>query len=514
MKTANIAAPAVEVIEIPPNAAKLIESLRHVGYDNYNALADLADNSLDANASVCQIWLKQEKGLPTILIADNGDGMDVGTLNQALRLGSMVEKDRQSDLGRFGMGLTTATLSLCRRVVVLTKTSGGQLLKAVTDVDDMKTANRFLAEFGGVTIEDAAMFAELTGGAKSGTVIQMLKVDRLTNSNLSVASDILRKKLGRIFRMFLLSKRKIEINGKVVEAFDPLNPLTDEPSRVIHDETFEFPLADGQVETVRLRVAHLPLRSQDLNKDMGINVANQGFYVLRNLREIVDGVTLDLFTKNPMLNRFRAELHLSGAMDDAIQIDFAKSRVNPTQALRDRISTVVAPHIAYLRREYVKNSAKTAMSAIQHQESENEIAKKAKILELPENPKQTKPADTKTKKGNEKNVPTSTSASAEDKGKRLRRVCRFEEVDFGAQGQLFEAYPDGNNIVVQLNTAHPFYQRILEPYTNNPEVRTALDYLLFSLASAEMKHSITEEKSEILTAFKTTVSGNLRSLCM
>jgi hypothetical protein len=506
------AAPAVSVVEIAPNAAKLIESLRHVGYDNYNALADLADNSLDANASICRVWLKQDKGQPSILIADNGNGMDDPTLNQALRLGSMVDKDRQSDLGRFGMGLTTATLSLCRRVVVLTKTESGPLLKAITDVDDMKDANKFKAEFGGITPEDIAMFAELTGGAKSGTVLQMLKVDRLTNSNLSVASDILRKKFGRIFRMFLQSKCKIEINGKPVEAFDPLNPLADEPSRIIHDETFEFLLPSGEKETVRLRVAHLPLRSQDLNKELGINVSNQGFYVLRNLREIVDGVTLDLFTKNPMLNRFRAELHLSGAMDDAIQIDFAKSRVNPIQSLRDKIQAVVGPHITYLRREYQKNSAKSALSEIQHQESENEIAKKAKILQLPEQPKKTRAAVIRTKR-NPKDKEQQPE-QVEEKSTRLRKVCRFEEVDFGAQGQLYEAYPDGSSVVVQLNTAHPFYQRILEPYINNPDVRTALDYLLFSMAAAEMRHSIDEEKSELLTAFKTTVSGNLRSLCM
>src|SRR5437773_1157459 len=142
------------VVDIPPNAAKLIESLRHVGYDNYSAVMDLIDNSLDAGATTVNVWWKQEKGQPTIVIADNGCGMDDARLNQALRLGSLAEKNRETDLGRFGMGLTTATLSLCRRVMILTRTESGELLKGITDTDEMVVENRFKMELGGVTPED------------------------------------------------------------------------------------------------------------------------------------------------------------------------------------------------------------------------------------------------------------------------------------------------------------------------------------------------------------------------
>lgn len=509
MKTAN-AGPSMEVVDIPPNAAKLIESLRHVGYDNYSAIADLIDNSVDANASLCNVWLKQDKGQPTIIVADNGRGMDSAKLNQALRLGSLADKNQESDLGRFGMGLTTATLSLCRRVKVLTKVKDGELLKGVTDIDDMIGANCFRAEMGGVNPEDEALFATMTGNASSGTVVQLLNVDRLTNSNLSVAADLLRKKVGRVFRMFLQGNCKIEVNGKPALAIDPLNLPDFEASRILLDETFDHPLADGSIEKVRMKIAYLPETSQEKSRELGINVQNQGFYVLRNLREIVDGSSLDLFVKIPMLNRFRAELQVSGNLDDAIQIDFAKSRVNLVQSLRDKIQALANPHITYMRNQWKKTTAKKEIGAVQHSESEHEIAKKAKILELPEPPK-----GPRIDQGNEKKpTPRKPGTPSEDKVKRLRRVCRFEEVDFGAQGQLYEAYPDGNAVVVQLNTAHPFYQRIIEPYVNNPDIRNAIDFLLFSMASAEMKHSVNEEKMELLTSYKTTVSSNLRSLCM
>lgn len=504
------------VVDISPNAAKLIESLRHVGYDNYSAVMDLIDNSLDAGATICNIWWKQEKGQPTILLGDNGSGMDEPTLNQAMRLGSLAEKNPETDLGRFGMGLTTATLSLCRKVTILTKTETGELLKGATDIDEMVAENRFKMETGGITDEDIALFNQTTGNSNCGTVVQLLKVDRLTNTNLSVAADILRKKIGRVFRIFLQNKRSIIVNSKKAEACDPLNPVPGGASKIILDESFPFKIegeGEPREELVRLKVAFLPDVSQEMTRDLNINPISQGFYVLRNLREIVDGSSLDIFVKNPALNRFRAEIQVSGKMDEAIQIDFAKSKVNLRQSLADKISALVTPHISYIRKNYRKDVAKSNIERVQHAESEQEISKKAKILELPPKPRQPEKPVTETKKPARKKNGHDEKPATPEGTSRLRRVCRFEEVDFGSQGQLYETYPDGATIVVQLNTAHPFYERIIEPYAQDPSLRNAIDFLLFSMASAEMKHSSDQEKMELMTGYKTTVSSNLRSLC-
>lgn len=506
------------VVDISPNAAKLIESLRHVGYDNYAAVMDLVDNSLDAGATTCHIWWKQEKGQPMILIGDNGMGMDESTLNQAMRLGSLADKNPETDLGRFGMGLTTATLSLCRRVTILTKPEAGELLKGTTDIDDMVAENRFKMEIGGITSEDISLFNEITGNGKCGTVVQLHKVDRLTNTNLSVAADILRKKIGRVFRIFLQNKRAVLINGKGAEVFDPLNPVAGEASKIILDESLPFKVdgnGESREELVRIKVAFLPDVSQEMARDLNINPISQGFYVLRNLREIVDGASLDIFIKNPALNRFRAEIQVSGRMDEAIQIDFAKSKVNLRQSLADKISALVTPHISYIRKNYRKDVAKSNIERVQHSESEQEISKKAKILDLPPKPRLPQPEKStpESKKAGRRKPEQNDKPVSPDGTSRLRKVCRFEEVDFGSQGQLYETYPDGATIVVQLNTAHPFYERIIEPYAQDPSLRNAIDFLLFSMASAEMKHSTDQEKLELMTGYKTTVSSNLRSLC-
>src|SRR5437867_8785085 len=131
-----------------PNPAKLIESLRYLGYDNYHAISDIVDNSLDAGAKNIRVIVRTSKGAPEIVVADDGGGMDEDILDQAIRLGSLVEKDASSDLGRFGMGLCTASLSICRQTTVLTKTLDGELLKAVNDVDEVKRLNSFVSIFG------------------------------------------------------------------------------------------------------------------------------------------------------------------------------------------------------------------------------------------------------------------------------------------------------------------------------------------------------------------------------
>jgi DNA mismatch repair ATPase MutL len=83
-----------------PNAAKLMDSLRYLGYDNYSAICDLVDNALDAEAKVIHINISQVGGEPVISIADDGCGMDERILDEALKLGSLTDRNSTSDLGK------------------------------------------------------------------------------------------------------------------------------------------------------------------------------------------------------------------------------------------------------------------------------------------------------------------------------------------------------------------------------------------------------------------------------
>ena len=93
-----------------PNAGRLIESLRYLGYGNYEAVADIVDNAIDAEARHISLRVQQRNNQPQISIADDGIGMTKEVLDQAMRLGSLTTRDLTSDLGKFGMGLVTTPI--------------------------------------------------------------------------------------------------------------------------------------------------------------------------------------------------------------------------------------------------------------------------------------------------------------------------------------------------------------------------------------------------------------------
>src|SRR5688572_8785191 len=151
------------VIYTPPNPARLYSSLRDSGYANDAAVADLVDNAIDADATAVRIHVEPRSGMlreesTTLVVADDGIGMDAATLAEALKLGSLAEHDPNSDLGKYGLGLITASISIARRLTVLTKTRDGELLKAVHDLDIIYKQNQFVAELQSASGADVALW--------------------------------------------------------------------------------------------------------------------------------------------------------------------------------------------------------------------------------------------------------------------------------------------------------------------------------------------------------------------
>ena len=116
--------PASRATAITPSAARLTESLRDIGYDFPAAVADIVDNSIMAEASRVDIVVEFDGEDSSVVIADDGAGMTANGLTEALRYGSRRTYSAR-DLGRYGLGLKTASLSQCRSVTVVTKKLDG-----------------------------------------------------------------------------------------------------------------------------------------------------------------------------------------------------------------------------------------------------------------------------------------------------------------------------------------------------------------------------------------------------
>ncbi|MBK8125704.1 MAG: ATP-binding protein [Elusimicrobia bacterium] len=119
----------------PPGARRLIESLRNLGYECSTAIADLIDNSLAAGASEISVEVNAStEGIPAhIIIGDNGKGMNRDSLFEAMRFGAFQDYSNE-DLGKYGLGLKTASLSQCTKLTVASKPSrkqGGRATKSI-----------------------------------------------------------------------------------------------------------------------------------------------------------------------------------------------------------------------------------------------------------------------------------------------------------------------------------------------------------------------------------------------
>jgi Histidine kinase-, DNA gyrase B-, and HSP90-like ATPase len=111
--------------------------LRGVGYSLETAIADLVDNSIAAGAGQIEIGLSWKDSDAVLTVLDDGSGMSEERLVEAMRFGGKGPQIQRADtdLGRFGLGLKTASLSQCRQLTVASKSDRGRVAAFTWDVD-------------------------------------------------------------------------------------------------------------------------------------------------------------------------------------------------------------------------------------------------------------------------------------------------------------------------------------------------------------------------------------------
>lgn len=500
-----------------PNAGRLIESLRFLGYGNYEAVADLVDNSIDADGRTIWVKVVQRGGQPQISVGDDGLGMSRAVLDQAMRLGSMTSRDLNSDLGKFGMGLVTASLSIAKNCHVITRGPDG-CWSSAWDVDEIVVHNAFLKHLDQATSDEVALLDEEIGKDKTGTLVTLTKCDNLGNRNTSAFASVLKSHLGRVHRYFIETGRQILVNGESITALDPLQ-LNSESTEIVIDEPISISMADDdgtrRTENVRARIVlvpDVPATELDVNKSM----KTQGFYVMRNQREIANAVTLTFFTKHIDFNRMRGELFFPGTLDRLVGIEFTKRQVNLEQSLFDQLATVLVPTCRAIKRgEATKKRVET--SGIQqqlHNQAAKAIAEKDKLLIKPKAVVEKR----EPRKNNGSHRPDG-KVEAERERKNLTRTqlletrlnCEIREERLGPNGQIYECDREGRKVVLRYNIEHPFYQRFVIDNLGDSRSVTAADFLIYSMATAEIR-MLDDGELDAVNNFKAVMSANLRTL--
>ncbi|WP_248735098.1 ATP-binding protein [Neobacillus rhizosphaerae] len=337
--------------DVPPYAPILMEATRAIGYSLETAIADIIDNSVAASA--CTIDLSFFPiGNPYIAILDNGKGMNQKELINAMRYGSsnpLNERDTD-DLGRFGLGLKTASMSQCRRLTVVSK-KHNQIVGAQWDLDHIATTREWsLRLLEDVDFKDFPQIEKLDEFV-SGTLVIWQELDRLKlgqiNFDLSMGKymDSVREHLSLVFHRYLngetgLKKVKININNVSVEAIDPF--LSEKSTRIMDDEIINV---EGQKVIVRPYI--LPHISQldeseinMLGGQDGIR-KKQGFYVYRNKRLLVWGTWFKMMRQGDLSKLARVQIDIPNSLDSLWTLDIKKSMAVPPEVVRKNVGAII-----------------------------------------------------------------------------------------------------------------------------------------------------------------------------
>ncbi|MBY5502340.1 ATP-binding protein [Rhizobium leguminosarum] len=337
-------------VEINPTPKALLRSLRGLGYSPETALADLIDNSLAAGAREVRIRLDWREGSPFVEIFDDGAGMSFERLVEAMRFGGAgPDAEREGgDLGRFGLGMKTASLSQCRELTVASRRDG-IVARLAWDID--RVGQGWYADVPDTSPPGQLATEFLSSG--SGTLISWNRMDRfgglwgLDRDAFNDRISDIRGHLAMTFHRFLSGEARrlaISVNGLPLAGWDPFCRK--------HDATMALPrdIIRGPDGTITARPYVLPHRDRfsserewDDAGGPGGWVERQGFYVYRGDRLVSAGGWLGLggaraWSREESSRLSRIALDLPVSMDEAWRIDIRKSVARPPTWARGRLA--------------------------------------------------------------------------------------------------------------------------------------------------------------------------------
>jgi hypothetical protein len=507
-----------------PSAARLVESLRDTGYSEKAAFADIVDNSIAANATKIAIELQYLMGDFRVVITDNGVGMTESDLKNAMRYGSEKRPNPKS-LGKFGMGLKTASTAFCRRLVVLSQ-KNGIAVGRFWDLDTISEKDRWELETPDENeyYDDFEVLKEFT--ENSGTMIVWEKIDRLIKpgsdrqmlDQIRTLGNELVDELSAVFFKYLVSGA-VEISLKIadeaeikLQGWDPLcielETASGARSQALKEKKINVDF-NGNSYSFTIRGSLIPSQN-DLSAAeqdfVRYGLDNQGIYIYREDRLIWnDGWPHRMYKKESKITRLRVELVFSHELDDVFSIDFRKSRVIIPVEIRRQLQTLIAPWRQALLAVSPKNGPKhtgpthgPANNAIDKQKDRTknaDIKVDGKEVTI-RNPNQPKPT-----------VITDIRVYAD-------KTVRVHEEESLMGDNIWEPSCDiDGNTCVTLGRSHPYFLKMYGVCKDNIEAMKALDMLLWSLANAE-HGEYSDANKHTLKGFRQKVSESLRYLSL
>lgn len=363
-------------IDMPPYAPTLIESTRAIGYSLEAAIADIIDNSIAALAAHVELFFFPI-GDAYIAVLDDGRGMNTSQLNTAMQYGSKSPSEERAtnDLGRFGLGLKTASLSQCRILTVVSK-QNNCVEGRRWDIDYVISTGKWSLLVLGQDDIDLVPQIDKLKEMNSGTLVVWQNLDRLKAGEqcfeqiLGKRMDAVREHLGLVFHRYLtgeagIKKLDIRINNGKIEPADPF--LIKKSTQAMDDEAIVI-----KGHKIIIRPYILPHISKMTSSEItalggkdGLR-RQQGFYVYRNKRLLVWGTWFRMMRQGELSKLARIQVDIPNALDDLWTLDIKKSSAIPPEKVRSNLEAVIERMAERSKRTWTYRGRKETNDSIIH----------------------------------------------------------------------------------------------------------------------------------------------------
>lgn len=447
---------------------------REVGYRSLgHAIAELVDNSIQATSRHIQIFLFAGDTEPVFALLDDGRGMDIQTLRTALQFGGTDRFNDRSGLGRFGMGLPSSSMSQARRLEVYSWQRAGHVNHSYLDVDEIVAGRLREIPMTRRTNLPSWMQSKVS---HTGTLVVWQRCDKISGDQIATESRRLRTQLGQIFRYFIWEGTHITVNGCRVQGVDPLycnrrSPLsgaTAYGTPLVYK--IRLPHNPDKISTVRVRFSELPVAEwQGIpiqeKRRLGI-VKGAGVSLVRAHREIAYGwYFLGEKRRENYDDWWRCEISFGPELDEYFHPTHTKQEIHPGAELE----AALTPDLEALARtlNFRVRASFSKLRSSRQSATGKLVSTRDKYL-----------------------PPLREEASSTHIQTRRKTVGRLKyslSVRPLQEDAFYSVRRENETLELILNKDHAFFELIYAPLCqkNSPQIRAAIDCLLFALLRTE-----------------------------
>ncbi len=495
----------------------MIQSLRDVGYNHTtSALCEHVDNAIQAGATEIRAYFRQtgKKGdyQTDSAVYDNGPGMPPALLKVATSFGGSTTFGNRQGIGRFGMGMKTAALSMSPVMELYSWQERGAIYSMTLDVEAVGKDRRNLVELPEPTLltelpdeladvfrrpmvyptdrtaqellaPDSGDLYEYLG--RSGTIVYMPQCDRLTYAKAGTLVDHAVKEMARVYRRFLGNGLKLFVNNRRVEPVDPtysmpnarhvrLEDVSVKMSRLIVSKQVPVRIAERSERTapITIKLYRLPIEEwsslprKTLRNDLKV-FDESTVSILRNDREVFAGPMAWLTTRHSVSHWYRVQIEFPGVLDEAFGVAANKQGVRLKGYVEDAIKEAIGDEITTINDEIKRFQGQQASAREPAKPSTSE-ARAGEVDSFQQNPlgREPTPEEVAQLDENLRGLALTLKRDGETEEQAFERVRNSKYIidfKYDEYWPFYDVKHRFGRVILTINTAHPFFSQLYDP---------------------------------------------------